>query len=105
MNITITDDFDLEKIIASGQCFRAKEVRDGLYRFITGENVLYIQRTDDQQYDINCDSQQWNNVWVPFFRLDLDYREIRRNAKGKNRFIDLAMDEGIGLRVLRQDPW
>lgn len=105
MNITITDDFDLKKIIASGQCFRAKEVRDGLYRFITGENVLYIRRMDDQQYDVNCNPQQWENVWLPFFSFDLDYREIRKNARGKNRFIDLAMNEGIGLRVLRQDPW
>lgn len=105
MNISITDDFDLGKIIASGQCFRAKEVRGGLYRFITGENILYIQRTDNQQYDINCDSRQWRNVWAPYFSLDLDYKEIRKNAKGKNRFIDLAMDEGVGLRVLRQDPW
>jgi len=100
MNIIITDDFDLEKIIASGQCFRAKEVRDGLYRFITGKNVLYIRRMNDQQYDVNCDPRQWENVWIPFFSLDLDYREIRKNARGKNRFMILTTSAATsaGLR-------
>lgn len=105
MNITISDDFDLDKIITSGQCFRAKEIRNGLYRFITGQNVLYIRKMDTDQYDISCDECHWNNVWIPFFSLDIDYRGIRKQAAGKNHFIDLTINEGIGLRVLRQDPW
>ena len=59
MIIRITDDFDLSKIITSGQCFRAKEIKQGLFRFITGENVLYIKKIYDCKYDVNCDNQCW----------------------------------------------
>ena len=39
MNIKITDDFDLQKIADSGQCFRVKAFPDGMYRFITGSKI------------------------------------------------------------------
>ena len=44
MQIQIKDDFDLEKIAVSGQCFRVRQFEDGTFRFITGEHVIYIRR-------------------------------------------------------------
>ena len=41
MLIEIQDDFDLEKIALSGQCFRVKQFTDGVYRFITGDNIVF----------------------------------------------------------------
>ena len=43
MQIQIKDDFDLEKISVSGQCFRVRQFEDGTFRFITGEHVIYIR--------------------------------------------------------------
>ncbi len=43
MNISISDDLDLQKIAYSGQCFRVREFEDGLFRFVTGSEVLYIK--------------------------------------------------------------
>ena len=44
----IKDDFDLDKIARSGQCFRVKKFADApnnfTYRFITRGNVLYIRQ-------------------------------------------------------------
>ena len=42
MKITIDDDFDLDKIIDSGQCFRPSRTGD-TYRFVTGENLVEIR--------------------------------------------------------------
>ena len=44
-------------------------------------------------------------MWAPFFSLGTDYSKIRKSVAGKHSFIDLAIHEGLGLRVLRQDPW
>lgn len=44
--ITVYDDFSLEKIAHSGQCFRAGRCRDGSYQFISGEHVIRIRETD-----------------------------------------------------------
>ena len=40
--VTIRDDFDLQKILESGQCFRVRRDAAGTYRFIAGERVLQI---------------------------------------------------------------
>ena len=40
--VTIQDDFDLDKIIESGQCFRPQKLPDGRYRFLSGGALLYL---------------------------------------------------------------
>lgn len=47
MKITITDDFDPEKIIHSGQCFRASMHNETTYQFITGKQILHLTRLND----------------------------------------------------------
>lgn len=41
--IDISDDFDLAKIQRSGQCFRVGSTEGGLFRFVSGGNVLLIR--------------------------------------------------------------
>ena len=105
MTVGIQDDFDLEKIRQSGQCFRIRTFDDGSYRFITGREVLYIRQADGNLYEVSCCEENWNAIWKPYFSLDSDYRSIRERSAGKNPFIDRAMEESAGLRVLKQDPW
>ena len=105
MTVEIPDDFDLEKIRLSGQCFRIRRFEDETFRFLTGGEVLYITPAGESTFEVSCSEEKWNRIWRPYFSLDLDYRTIRERAKGKNAFIDRAMDESAGLRVLRQDPW
>lgn len=103
--IQIQDDFDLGKIASCGQCFRAKMFEDGIYRFITGDHVLYIKETAEQEFAISCDISEWENVWTCYFDIKRDYRSIYEMEHGKHEFVQKAMDCGRGLRVLRQDPW
>ena len=105
MTVEIQDDFDLEKIRLSGQCFRVRVFADGFYRFITGRDVLYIRQDCGELYEVSCSEEDWRAVWKPYFSLNLDYRMIRDISAGKYPFIDRAMEESEGLRVLRQDPW
>lgn len=105
MTVEIQDDFDLEKIRQSGQCFRIRTFDDGSYRFITGRKLLYIRQLDGNLYEASCCGGDWNAIWKPYFSLDLNYRAVRKRSAGKNPFIDRAIEESAGLRVLRQDPW
>ena len=43
MLIEIEDDFDLQKIALSGQCFRVRQFDDGTYRFVTEDSCVYIK--------------------------------------------------------------
>ncbi|MBR2258099.1 MAG: DNA-3-methyladenine glycosylase 2 family protein [Blautia sp.] len=107
MRIGINDDFDLDKIIASGQCFRAGRLQDGYARFITGSHVLRMKEKEIEKkiYDVSCDSREWETVWHPYFDLSRDYSRIRILCKGKMQYIDHAMEFGKGIRILSQDPW
>ena len=105
MEIRIPDLLDLQKITDSGQCFRVVPLPEGTYRFITGEQVLYIRKTAEDTFRVSCDQTTWEHTWVPYFDLGRNYREIRRAIPPEDTFLDRAAQAGAGIRILRQDPW
>ena len=107
MQVTIKDDFDIEKIIDSGQCFRGKCLEDGSYRFISGDSAIYLRPKDGEAgvYTVSCDRESWETIWFPFFDLERCYSEIAVLESGKHEFVDQAIAHGRGVRLLRQDPW
>ena len=105
MHIFIRDEFDLYKIIHSGQCFRAVEINDGLFRFITGRHVLYIRHIQGIRYDVSCSPYLWNHLWKPYFDLSENYEAIRNSISPNDHYLQKAADYSRGIRILRQDPW
>ncbi len=102
MLITIDDYFDLDKIIESGQTFRAKEIEHNLYRFISLGNVLYIAKTnfDDKTYEVSCKKEEWDKFWYNYFDLGRNYSKI----KLYDEFATKCFEESKGIRILVQDP-
>lgn len=105
LQIEIKDDFDLEKIISCGQCFRAKPIEDGLFRFISGDHVIYMKKTGDNKYLVSCSDDEWKNIWTEYFDLNRSYSSIYYEEHKKHDYVRKAMDCGRGIRILRQDPW
>ncbi|MGN0308051.1 MAG: DNA-3-methyladenine glycosylase family protein [Lachnospiraceae bacterium] len=111
MIISITDDFDLKKIADSGQCFRVKAMEDGTYRFITGEQVLYIRKlskealSSSEYFEVSCSEEIWKTVWYPYFDLERSYANIRQRIGPRDKYMLSAAENGRGIRILRQDPW
>ena len=111
MEIKIDDDFDLKKIVDSGQCFRPKEIETGLFRFIVGENILHISKRDENFFEADCTAEDWQNVWKNYFDLDTNYASIRRDvetfAAGKpyEKILRDAANFGAGIRILKQEPF
>ena len=103
--VRIEDDFDLAKISESGQCFRVRRFPDGTYRFVTGDEVIYLRKISEDRYSVCCSREAWNLIWKEYFDLSRNYRVIREKAGKQNDFIDRAMESGAGIRILRQDPW
>lgn len=105
MVVEIIDDFDLEKIVYSGQCFRPRALKDGSYLFISADKYLVIRQIDGTHYDVSCDKKTWDGVWQIYFDLGLDYSKIRHNVDKADEFMKASVNEGEGIRVLRQDRW
>ena len=107
-NILIDDDFDLDKIIDSGQCFRPCRIGDGAYRFITGDHVVTIRdvtkgsKETPKRLEISCSREEWDRIWHQYFDLDTNYREIRNSIPKKDGYLRKAADLGAGIRILRQ---
>ena len=108
--VKIKDDFDLKKIINSGQCFRAAEIEDNLFRFVTKKYVVYIKQLDEENFDVSCTQHEWEDTWVNYFDLETNYSDIRQ-AVGHfaertpfEEYLKAAAEFSKGIRILRQEP-
>lgn len=119
MRAEIRDEFDPDKIIRSGQCFRSRKLDDGTWMFLSTDRMLRMKReggTDPMPavYEISCTPQEWSGFWSGYFDLSRNYAQIRqicleiiddRTDTAAASFLRNAAAEGCGLRILRQDPW
>ena len=105
MKIKIEDDFDLEKIAHCGQCFRAKEIENGVYRFITENHVIYIKKLRENVFDVSCDPYEWANIWENYFDIATNYAEIRKEISAINDYFKEVSEVGKGIRILKQNTF
>ena len=116
MVIQIDDDFDLDKIADSGQCFRWEKLggssvllnggSTASYRIISGGDCLYISALGDGCYELDCTEDRYNRFWMDYFDLGENYRDIRDQIDPeRDPFLWEAAKHEQGFRILRQDPW
>ena len=103
--ITIKDDFDLNLIASSGQCFRWGKISGDSYRIIHRSDCLYVSRRNENSYELEYDKDSKTD-WEDYLDLTEDYRSIRDRVDGeKDPFLHAAASDQKGIRILRQDPW
>lgn len=106
MEIQINDDFDLDRIAESGQCFRWQRDGSGAYRIIHKEHLLRIRPVGNNTFSLSCPEDEYRKIWHGYFDLGEDYRSVReRVRKEDDPFLADACEFGKGIRILRQDPW
>ena len=106
MIIHIPDDFDLEKIENSGQCFRWTRTDKDTWRVLSGGSCLYISSLGKGAYTFDCSEDEFTRRWKDYFDLDESYASIRaRIDPASDPFLHAAAEHGRGIRILRQDPW
>ena len=105
MTVTITDDFDLDRIAESGQCFRWEKKDGGTYRILAGKSCLYITPQGQDRYEFDCTEEDFC-FWQDYLDLHEDYRKIRsRISPDEDPFLWQAAGQEKGIRILRQGPW
>ena len=65
----VLNDFDIDQIANSGQCFRFHRVGDKSYNLIAGTHLLNIQQ-NGRTVRFDCDEDEFNAIWRPYFDLD-----------------------------------
>lgn len=107
MILSVRDDFDLEKIADSGQCFRWKRQADTkTVRILHASSCLYITPLGRDRYELTCSSEEYEQIWKNYFDLKEDYGLIRAKIdQASDPFLWAACEQEKGIRILRQDPW
>ena len=93
--VTIQDDFDLDKIIESGQCFRPQKLADGRYRFLSGGALLYLTPLGAGQYDAAWYGSDWE-CWADYFDLGRNYAALRCSLAGQSSYLDKSLEFRAG---------
>lgn len=105
VKLEIRDDFDLEKIADSGQCFRWTRCGDG-WRILSGTDCLHITALGKDRYALDCGEDAFETRWRDYFDLGEDYAAIRGSIDpAADPYLWAAAEDGKGIRILRQDPW
>lgn len=105
LKIAIADDFDLEKIADSGQCFRFNRCKDG-YSVVAQDKYLFIKKCSEKEYELDCSQKDFDCFWKRYFDLDTSYSGIRGLIeKEEDEYLYRAAEFGKGIRILQQDPW
>ena len=106
MIASISDDFNLDKIAESGQCFRWEKTGTSTYRIPYRDSCLYITALGNSEFEIDCSEAEFNCIWSGYFDLQENYTFIRsRIDPEEDLFLYRASEYEKGIRILRQDPW
>lgn len=104
------ENFNLQQIADSGQCFRMNREPDGSYLLVAGNCICRLRHLNDYKNDncveISLEEEKDLAFWENYFHLDYDYGEaVKILQKSGDDFLKKSLDFGRGLRILRQDAF
>lgn len=94
--------FDLDQIYNSGQIFSWIKFRDKKYVIPFGDQALKVEQQKDRLI-MNCNEEQFYNIWYRYFDLQTDYGDINFKAKHIGEEMKICANRGSGVRIVRQD--
>ena len=97
--------FDLNQIANSGQCFRWKRTRENAYLVIHKDKVVTISQLGGGAFRLDCSEEDFTNTWKQYFDLSEDYGKIIKSIDPRDEYLMAAGQTAQGIRILRQDPW
>lgn len=104
MITTELENFSLEEICRSGQCFRMRPISDDTYALVAGDKYLEVTQ-HGTIVDFHCNDAELVCYWVSYFDLDADYGIPAAVVNPRDRYLCEAIAAGSGIRILRQDLW
>ena len=94
-------ELDIVKTFECGQCFRWNADENGVYY---GVCRGYGAKLWIEGGEVYITSEAPRELWHDYFDLDRDYAAVSRNFNG-GEYLDKCVEYGMGIRILRQEPW
>lgn len=102
--IKTVEDFDLDQICRSGQCFRMRRLSEGVYA-LTAFGKYLEARQQGAEVTFSCTEEEFEQIWRDYFDLDTDYGSVKRAIDPVDEYLQAAARLGGGIRILRQELW
>lgn len=94
-------ELDIVKTFECGQCFRWNADANGVYRGIA---MGYPARVWQEEGQVWLASQAPETLWREYFDLERDYARISEDFH-QGEYLSACVDYGMGIRILKQEPW
>ena len=101
IRLTSADELDIVKTFECGQCFRWNADAAGVY---TGCAYGHAARVYESGGEVFVRSDGGEELWRDYFDTGRDYAAISAGFDG-GEYLDACIAEGMGIRILRQEPW
>lgn len=98
------NDFQIEQIAQSGQCFRLVPREEGVFSLVAGEHYIEISQNENE-ITFSGTKEEWEESWADYFDCGRDYGAIKASIDPKDRYLLNAAETGWGIRILKQDLW
>ena len=99
------DGFSPNVISNSGQCFRMEEYDKNKYEVVAFEKVLRINELSHNEFDFDCDSKEFDDIWISYFDIERNYTDELIFIDKDDTYLKNAVKFGYGMKILRQDKF
>lgn len=96
----IINDFDIEQIAESGECFRWNKIKDKYYSCIIGKDYCEVWQEGNNVEFSGISQEKFNH----YFDLERDYSKIKEYYMN-DEILKKAIGFGEGIRILNQDKF
>ena len=97
--------FEPKQVFECGQCFRWNREADGSYTGVFGNNVLNVNKKENNIYfKGKCDGNI-KEICKEYFDLTRNYEEIKAKLSKVDKNVEISIEYGGGIRLLNQDLW
>lgn len=97
--------FEPNHVFDCGQCFRWEKQRDGSYTGIFNNNVLNVNKIDNDIIFKGICENNIKEVCTKYFDLARNYEDIKLELSKVDDNLKKSIDYGEGIRILNQDLW
>ena len=91
------ENFSMEQICRSGQCFRMRKTKENTYEVIAGDRYLEVSQ-EGTIVNFHCSDAELLCIWVPYFDLDNDYSRYIGKINPRDRCLTAAAARGESSR-------
>lgn len=97
--------FEPNHVFDCDQCFRWEKQKDGSYTGIFNNNVLNVNKIDNDIIFKGICENNIKEVCTEYFDLARNYEDIKLELSKVDDNLRKSIDYGEGIRILNQDLW